>query len=139
MWKGCSASLIAREVQVRTRARHYRTPAERLSPEETARGGCGDGRALVLRGWECNSVQTPENGTGIPQKVSPGAVMLFRRSVVPCAATPWTAARQAPVTHRLPELAQTPVHRVGDAIQPSQALSPSPPAPNPSQHQGLFQ
>ena len=33
-----------------------------------------------------------------------------------------------------------PVHRVGDAIQPSHPLSsPSPPAPNPSQHQGLFQ
>ena len=32
------------------------------------------------------------------------------------------------------------VHRVGDAIQPSHPLSsPSPPAPNPSQHQGLFQ
>ena len=31
------------------------------------------------------------------------------------------------------------VHRVGDAIQPSHPLSsPSPPAPNPSQHQGLF-
>ena len=45
-----------------------------------------------------------------------------------------------PVHHQLPELAQTPVHRVGDAIQPSHPLSsPSPPAPNPSQHQGLFQ
>ena len=32
------------------------------------------------------------------------------------------------------------VHRVGDAIQPSHPLSsPSPPAPNPSQHQSLFQ
>ena len=45
-----------------------------------------------------------------------------------------------PVYHHLPELAQTHVHRVGDAIQPSHTLSsPSPPAPNPSQHQGLFQ
>ena len=36
--------------------------------------------------------------------------------------------------------AQTHVHRVGDAIQPSRPLSsPSPPAPNPSQHQSLFQ
>ena len=53
-------------------------------------------------------------------------------------ATPWTAAR--PVHHQLPEFTQTHVHRVGDAIQPSQPLSsPSPPAPNPSQHQGLFQ
>ena len=41
--------------------------------------------------------------------------------------------------HQLPELTQTHVHRVGDAIQPSHLSSPSPPAPNPSQHQGLFQ
>ena len=40
----------------------------------------------------------------------------------------------------LPEFTQTHVHWVGDAIQPSHPLlSPSPPAPNPSQHQGLFQ
>ena len=38
------------------------------------------------------------------------------------------------------EFTQTNVHRVGDAIQPSHPLSsPSPPAPNPSQHQSLFQ
>ena len=45
-----------------------------------------------------------------------------------------------PVLHHLPELAQTYVHWVGDAIQPSHPLSsPSPPAFNLSQHQGLFQ
>ena len=45
-----------------------------------------------------------------------------------------------PVLHCLPEFAQTHVHRVGDAIQPSHPLSPpSPPALNLSQHQGLFQ
>ena len=45
-----------------------------------------------------------------------------------------------PVHHQLPEFTQTHVHRVGDAIQPSHPLSsPSPPASNPSQHQGLFQ
>ena len=45
-----------------------------------------------------------------------------------------------PVLHQLPEFTQTHVHRVGDAIQTSHPLSsPSPPAPNPSQHQGLFQ
>ena len=43
-----------------------------------------------------------------------------------------------PVHHQLPELAQTHVHRVSDAIQPSHPLSsPSPPAFNLSQHQGL--
>ena len=45
-----------------------------------------------------------------------------------------------PVHHQLPEFTQTHVHRVSDAIQPSHPLSsPSPPAPNASQHQGLFQ
>ena len=43
------------------------------------------------------------------------------------------------VHHQLPELARTHVHRVGNAIQPSHPLlSPSPPAFNLSQHQGLF-
>ena len=45
-----------------------------------------------------------------------------------------------PVHHQLPEFTQTQVHQVGDAIQPSHSLSsPFPPAPNPSQHQSLFQ
>ena len=44
-----------------------------------------------------------------------------------------------PVHHQLPEFTQTHVHRVSDAIQPSHPLlSPSPPAPNPSQHQSLL-
>ena len=65
--------------------------------------------------------------------------------------TPWTAVLQAslsitnsctpglPVHHQLPELTQTHVYWVGDAIQPSHPLSsPFPPAFNLSQHQGLF-
>ena len=45
-----------------------------------------------------------------------------------------------PVQHQLPEFTQTHVHQVSDAIQPSHPLSSlSPPAPNPSQHQSLFQ
>ena len=45
-----------------------------------------------------------------------------------------------PVHHQLPEFTQTQVHQVIDAIQPSHPLSsPSPPAPNLSQHQSLFQ
>ena len=45
-----------------------------------------------------------------------------------------------PVHHQLQEFTQTHVHPVSDAIQPSHPLlSPSPPAPNPSHHQSLFQ
>ena len=44
-----------------------------------------------------------------------------------------------PLHHQLPEFTQIHVHFVGDAIQPSHPLlSPSPPALNLSQHQGLF-
>ena len=51
--------------------------------------------------------------------------------------TPWTPG--FPVHHQLLELAQTHVHQVGDAIQPSYPLSsPSPPTFNLSQHQGFF-
>ena len=44
-----------------------------------------------------------------------------------------------PVHDQLPEFTETLVYRIGDAIQPFYPLlSPSPPAPNPSQHQGLL-
>ena len=44
-----------------------------------------------------------------------------------------------PVHHQLPEFIQTHVHQVSDAIQPSHPLSSPSPAPNPSQHQSIFQ
>ena len=53
-------------------------------------------------------------------------------------ATPWITEHQASLS--ILEFTQTHVHRVDDAIQPSHPLSsPSPPTPNPSQHQCLFQ
>ena len=49
------------------------------------------------------------------------------------------STRGLPVHHQLPEFTQAHVHLVSDAIQPSHPLlSPSPPALNLSQHQGLF-
>ena len=52
--------------------------------------------------------------------------------------TPWTP--DFPVLHHLPEVAQTHVHWISDALQPSHPLSsPSPSAFNLSQYQGLFQ
>ena len=54
--------------------------------------------------------------------------------------TPWIAACQASLSiTKIPEFTQTHVHQVGDAIQPSHPLlSPSPPAPNPSQQSESF-
>ena len=53
---------------------------------------------------------------------------------------PHASQHARPVHHQLPEFTQTHVHQVSDAIQPSHPLSsPSPPAPNPFQRQGLFQ
>ena len=56
-------------------------------------------------------------------------------------ATPWITARLGlPVHHQLLEFTQTHIHQLVDAIQPSHLVSsPSPPAPNLSQHQSLFQ
>ena len=66
-------------------------------------------------------------------------LLLFSRSVV--SDSLWPHGLQGfPVLHHLLEFAQTHVHWVGDAIQPSHPLLlPSPPALNLSQHQSLFQ
>ena len=63
----------------------------------------------------------------------------FNRSVMSDSLPPHESQHaRPPVHHQLPEFTQTHVHRVGDAIQPSHPLSsPSPPAPNPSQHQSF--
>ena len=64
----------------------------------------------------------------------------FSRSVVSDSLWPHDHSMPGlPVHHQLPEFTQTHVLRVSDAIQPSHPLSsPSPPAPNPSQHQSPF-
>ena len=69
----------------------------------------------------------------------PECILQFS-SVIQSCPTLWDpmncSTQGLPVHHQLPKFTQTQVHRVGDAIQPSHPLSsPSPPAPNPSQHQ----
>ena len=73
-------------------------------------------------------------GSGRPAVISPVAQLC----PIPC--DPMDCSLPGfPVHHQLPEFAQTHVHRVGDAIQPSHPLlPPSPHASNFSQHQGLF-
>ena len=65
----------------------------------------------------------------------------FSRSVMSDSCDPMNRSTSGlPAHHQFPEFTQTHVHWVSDAIQPSHPLSsPSPPAPNPSQHQRLFQ
>ena len=72
----------------------------------------------------------------------PGSVIVqFSHSVVLSLCNPMNHSTPGlPVHHQLLEFTQTHVHWVGDAIQPSHPLSsPSPPVPNPSQHQGFLQ
>ena len=66
--------------------------------------------------------------------------VLFSRSVLSSSSRPVDCSTLGfPVLHHLPEPAQTHVHRVSDVTQPPHPLlSPSPPALNLSQHQGLF-
>ena len=84
---------------------------------------------LCLLHWQADSLSLHHLGFNSVQWLS--RFRLF--------ATPWTAAGP-PVDHQLLELAQTHVHWVSDAIQPSHPLSfRSPPTFHLSQHQGLFQ
>ena len=64
----------------------------------------------------------------------------FSHSVVSDSLRPHELQHSRPVGHQHPDFTQTHAHRVSDAIQPSHPLSsPSPPARNPSQDQGIFQ
>ena len=89
-----------------------------------------------------------DDGTSFTSKVTQGVSKAFSsvqfRSVAQSCPTLHDPVNRStpglPVHHQLLEFTQTHVHHVGDAIQTSHPLSsPSSPAPNPSQHQGLFQ
>ena len=114
----------------------WRWRAELSGPEEYRE----DNREIKeTRGWVCVS------GLPLPISISDaGAISVQFSSVAQWCLTLCDPMNRSmpglPVHHQLPEFTQTHVHRVSDAIQPSHPLLfPSPPAPNPSQHQGLFQ
>ena len=100
-----------------------------------------------------HSKQTNKQTNLYPSKLTPPCLLIFPtlgfRSVqfssvtqsCPTLCDPMNCSTPGlPVHHQLPEFTQTHFHRVSDAIQPSHPLSsPSPPAPDPSQHQSLFQ
>ena len=99
--------------------------------------GIPDHLACLLRNLYAGQEATVRigHGTAVSQSISSVAQSFLTLRDPMNRSTPGL-----PVHHQLPEFTQTHVHRVSDAIQPSHPLSsPSPPAPNPSQHQSLFQ
>ena len=95
-----------------------------------------------LFGSECRPVTTVSDfSTQYPQPPLPSVQFSSVTQSCPTLCNPMNRSTPGlPVHHQLLEFTQTHVHRVGDAIQPSPPLSsPFPPAPNPSQHQSLFQ
>ena len=93
-------------------------------------------RRLLRVSWTAR-----RSNQSILKEISPGCVFSSVVQSCPTLCDPVNCSTPGlPVHHQLLEFTQTHAHRVGDAIQPSHPLSsPSPPACNPSQHQGLFQ
>ena len=88
--------------------------------------------------------RSPGEGIGYPLQYSWASLVAKFSSVAqscPTLCDPMNCSTPGlPIHHQLPEFTQTHVHQVSNAIQPSHPLSfPFPPAPNPSQHQSLFQ
>ena len=115
----------------------------RDSPGKNTGGGC---HALLQgifstrdRTW---SLMSPALAGGSLSLAPPGKPLIYIQfssvtQLCPTLCDPMNRSTPGlPVHHQLPEFTQTQVHRVSDAIQPSHPrLSPSPPAPKPSQHQ----
>ena len=91
--------------------------------------------------WQADSL--PSQPPGKPKDIYEKFVYQFSSATQLCLilCDPMDCSMQGfPVHHQFLELAQTHVHQIGDAIQPSHPLSsPSPPAFNLSQDQGFFQ
>ena len=116
----------------------------RLSYElgQTPGDGEGQGNLVCCSPWGCK-------GSGMTGRLNNSNTMYITAFSVqfssvaqscPTLCDPMNCSTPGlPVHHQLPELTQTHVHRVGDAIQPSHPLSSPSPAPNPSQHQSFFQ
>ena len=125
---------------------HYSSPACFSCSIVTSEGGEFFSAVLSSSLWfvrcDCRGSGAGRRQVGSAQWLLPGVLFLFFNSVAqscPTLCDPMNHSTPGlPVHHQLPEFTQTHVHRVGDAIQPSHPLlSPSPPAPNPSQHQSF--
>ena len=147
--KRCSTSLITRERQIKTITiyllTHVRTAVIEKDTNNKCWQGCGEKGTFRHCWWDCKLMKLLWKMVWrFLKKLKTELPSVQFSSVTqscPTLCDPMNHSTTGlPVHHQLPELTQTHVHRVSDAIQPSHPLSsPSPPVPNPSQHQSLFQ
>ena len=150
--KRYSASLVIREMQIKTTMRHHLYLLEwLLSKRQELLNESKDMKKrepLCTVGGNVNWCSYLENSMEVSQKKLKinyhqfsSVQLLSSVQLCPTLCDPMDCSTPGfPVLHQPLELAQTHVHQVGDTIQPSYPLSsPSPHAFNLSQHQDLFQ